>query len=176
MKNISILIIGLLLTMYTGTASPQGRSDNPRDIPANQAGNNAVKVLSSPELYQLSLNLVTEFNKLNPSAGISLDQFDNNKIQSAEHLSLVSDQNTGSVNDQLKWKMVIGREVVVPVVNAGNPMLGLLYTDGISPQGFAQLFREPSKMKWSSIVSNGQNAPIQLIIPDNKEIISCLGN
>jgi glycine cleavage system H lipoate-binding protein/ABC-type phosphate transport system substrate-binding protein len=175
MKNISILIIGLSLTMYTGTAFPQSRSDNPKDIPANQVGNDAVKVMSSPELYQLSLKLVNEFNKLNPAAGISLDQFGYNKIQPVEHLSLVSDQNTGSVNDQLKWKMVIGRDVVVPVVNARNPMLGLLYTHGISPQGFAQLFREPSKMKWSSIVSNGQNAPIQLVIPDNKEIIACLG-
>jgi glycine cleavage system H lipoate-binding protein/ABC-type phosphate transport system substrate-binding protein len=175
MKNISILIIGLSLTLYAGTAFPQSRSDNPKDIPANQAGNNAVKVLSSPELYQLSLNLVNEFNKLNPSAAISLDRFGDNQVQSVEHLSLVSEQYTGSVNDPVKWKMVIGRDVVVPVINARNPMLSLLYTHGISSQRFAQLFREPSKMKWSSIVSDGQNAPIQLIIPDNKEIIACLG-
>ena len=175
MKNISILIIWLSLTMYTGTICAQGRSDNPKDIPANQAGNNAVKVLSSPDLYPLSLNLVNEFNKMNPSAGISLDQIGDNKTQPVEYLSLVSDQNKGSVNDQLKWKMVIGREVVVPVVNARNPMLGLLYTHGISPQKFAQLIREPSKMNWSSIVANGQMESIQLIIPDNKEIISCLG-
>ncbi len=174
MKNISILLTGLSLIMYFGAASAQSWSGNPENAPAIQSGTNAVKVSSSPELYQLALIWADNFSQSNPTVKVNLDQINGNANQSADYLRLVTDQNTGILTDQSLWKMVIGRDVIVPVVNANNPMLNLLYKQGISRERFSLLFNDPSERNWSSILIQGQNVQMQFIFPDNNGIISGL--
>jgi glycine cleavage system H lipoate-binding protein len=70
--------------------------------------------------------------------------------------------------------MVIGRDIIVPIVNARNPMLNLLYQQGISPLKFALLFNDSSKRNWGAIVPNGQNVPVQIYVQDNGKILSLL--
>ncbi len=175
MKNISILLIGLSLTMYIGTAFAQSRSDNPTKEPATQSGTQSVKVTSSPELYQLAQDWVNDYKKLNPSVNIVIDRVGDSNEKNIDHLTLVSDPNSLIGFDQSNWQMVIGRDVIVPVVNVRNPMLDLIYKHGISAQKFSFLFNETTKRNWAAMLPDGLNAQVQLFVADNKEIISALG-
>ena len=176
MKNLSILLIGLSFTMLVSTAFSQSRPDNSKTVPANQVVANEVKVTSSPELYHLAQGWVNDFSKSDPSVTISLDKIMGSEAMNIDHLTLVTDQNDKVVYDQSNWRMIIGRDVIVPIMNAKNPMLNLLYQKGISQKKFAQMFNDPSSRNWAAMVKEGQSVQMQLFIPDNKEILTVLGD
>ena len=175
MKNISLLLIGLSLLMFGTTAFSLNSYDNPKEIPTVQSGTKIMNVSSSPELYTLAIFWTKEFSKSNSSIKISLDQNLVSKSQTIGNLSLVSDENHLLLDNQSNWKMVIGRDVIVPIVNSGNPMLNGLNQQGVSPAEFSVLFNDPSKRNWSSVLNNGLNSTIVLWLPENEEIISGIG-
>jgi glycine cleavage system H lipoate-binding protein/ABC-type phosphate transport system substrate-binding protein len=172
MKNISLLLIGLSLLMCGTTAFSQNSSDIPKEVPTVQSGAKIINVSSSPELYKLAVNWVKEFNQSNPSSKISLDQNLNPKSLTINNLTLVSDESRVLINNQSCWKMVIGRDVIVPIVNSGNPMLNILNQQGISQDEFSMLFNDPSKRNWSALVNGGLNTPVVLWLPENEDVMA----
>ena len=174
MKNISILLIGLSLLIFGHSALAVSSPDNPKELPAIQSGSQTMNVSTSPELYNLVVNWVNDYEKSDPSMKISVDKISDAKKQSISHLNFIADESTWMVNDKSNWKMVVGRDVIVPVVNAKNPMLNLLHQQGISPEKFALLFNDPAKRNWSAVVPNGKNISVQFYIPNNEEIKSSL--
>ena len=170
MKNISILLIGLSLLIFGHSTLAVGNPDNPKELPTTQSGSKTINVSTSPELYNLAMNWVNEYEKFNPSVKILVAKMEGLNAQSTSRLSFFVDENNRMVIDNSNWKMVVGRDVIVPVVNAKNPMLNLLHQQGISPVKFALLFDNPAKRNWSAIVQNGQNVSLQFYIPNNEEI------
>jgi glycine cleavage system H lipoate-binding protein/ABC-type phosphate transport system substrate-binding protein len=174
MKNISILLIGLSLLMQVKSAYCQTKPGNPREVSTSKSGAKEVVLNCPPELYPLAIDWVEGFNKSNGSMKISLDQASNAKSQNAEGLSIVSDQSETVGNTGSGWKMVIGRDIIVPIVNARNPLIAKLNQQGISAEKFSLLIRESDKSNWSLLVSAAQSAKVNLYIPNNEEIKSCL--
>jgi glycine cleavage system H lipoate-binding protein/ABC-type phosphate transport system substrate-binding protein len=174
MKNISFLLIGLSLLMQLKSAYCQTRSGNPQEVSTSNSGTKEVVLNCPPELYPLAIDWVEGFNKSNGSMKINLDQASNAKPQSAEGLSIVSDQSETVGNTNSGWRMVIGRDIIVPIVNARNPMITQLNQQGISAEKFSLLIRESDKRNWSLLVSAAQSAKINLYIPNNEDIKSCL--
>ncbi|HEY5510313.1 MAG TPA: hypothetical protein VIK10_04715 [Prolixibacteraceae bacterium] len=172
MKNFSLLLIGLSLLMCDTTTFSQNRSDNPKEVPIVQSEAKIIHVSSSSELYNLAEYWVKEFCQSNPSTKISLDQNLNQKSLTINNLSLVSDENKALINNPSCWKMVVGRDVIVPIVNSGNPMLNILNQQGISQDEFSRLLNDPSKRNWSAVVNNGLNTPIVLWLPENEEVMA----
>lgn len=172
MKNFSLLLIGLSLLMCGNTAFSLSKADNPKEVQTVQSGTKIINVSSTPELYQLAVNWVSEFSKSNPSTRINLDQKLEPKAQTVNNLSLASDDNSAMVNSQSNWKMVIGRDVIVPIINSGNPMITILNQQGVSQSKFSMLFRDPAKRNWSALLNNGLNTNIVVWVPDNEQIIN----
>lgn len=170
MKNFSQLLIGLSLLMFGTTSFSQSRTDNPQSVPAIQSGGETVKVASSPELYSLVTNWVTDFSQSNPQAKIELTRTNDAIAQLPGNLSLLSDESLNASNDQSAWRMVIGRDVVVPIMNAKNPMLDLVNQQGISSKKFASLLTQVGPKNWSAILKGGQDAGLQLIIPNDPTV------
>ncbi len=175
MKNTLILLIGLsLLTVGHSATLAVNSPDHPNELSATQSGSKKMSVSTSPELYNLTVNWVNDYEKSNPSMKIFVDKIESCKAQPAGHLNFFVDKNNCTVNDQSNWKLVVGRDVIVPIVNGKNPMLNLLHQQGISPVKFALLLSDPAKRNWSAVVQNGQNIPVQFYIPNNEEIKSSL--
>lgn len=172
MKNYSLLLIGLSLLMWGNSAFSLNRADDPKEVQTVQSGSKIMNVSSSPELYHLAVNWVSDFSKSNPSTRINLDQNLVPKAQTVTNLCIASDDNSELINSQTNWKMVIGREVIVPIVNSGNPMLNILNQQGISQEEFSLLFTNPVKRNWSDLLNNGLNANMVVFIPENDEVIS----
>ena len=174
MKNILILLIGLSLLIFGHSTLAVGSPGNPEELHATQSGSKTINVSTSSELYNLAVNWVNDYEKSDSSVKISIDKISDVKEQSISHLSFFVDENNRMLNDNSNWKMAVGRDVIVPVVNAKNPMLNLLHQQGISPVKFALLLSDPAKRNWSAIVLNGQDVPVQFYIPHNEEIQSSL--
>lgn len=174
MKKITILLVGMSLLICNQLAFSLNKADNPGKVPAFQSDVQAVEVSGSSELLILAQNWVNNFNSANPSAKIKLDQLIEEKSQTLDHLSFISEKKSAGINSQFNWKMVVGRDVIVPVVNAKNPMMGRLQQTGISSAKFAELLNDPDKRSWAVCLTNGQNTPVNIYVSDDEGVKSGL--
>ena len=176
MKNLSILVIGLSLLICNVKAIALNSSDNTGKATLVKNGTTAFKVSSSQELFHLAQTWVSEFKQANPSVEISLDQLQPVAAMASNHLGLISGSETDILNNLSNWTMVVGRDVIVPIINVKNPMFSSLHQFGISPDKMAQLLKEGEKANWSAIVSNGQNVSVQLYLSNDEVVKSALVN
>ena len=167
MKNILLLISGLLVIFCCETGFAITVSDDqPKSKP--QPKGNALIITSSPELSDLTSNWVREFTRLNPAVNITIGNFNGN--EAGNNLSFISDEYREAVNDETKWKMIIGHDAIVPVINSKNPMLEEIWLQGVSSGVFSELISDPDKMNWASIIDGGENAEVKFYMIDNEYV------
>ena len=174
MKHISILFVGLSLLIFNQLAYSLNRSDLPGTTPVVHAGTAAIQILSSPGVFPLAQNWANDYNRSNPSAKISVDQVNFSQPIKVDRLCLIAGTNSMLADSQSNWKMVVGRDVIVPVINAKNAMLNLLIQSGFSSGKFAGLFKGTDIKNWSDCVTDGQKVAVQLYVPNDRDLISGL--
>ncbi len=157
MKYLSTLIIGVLLLM----------SETQLKASSDLSSGDTLKVFSSPELSDITNKWVSEFMKSNPGLSISVAQAKEKNIQ-AGNIVFTSDNNSGNNT----WNMIIGHDVIVPVINSKNPMLIEIARQGISSEEFIKLFKNKGKESWASLLNNGQSNAATLYMIDNMSVIS----
>jgi len=162
MKNMFIIIAGLLLLAST-SADSNARSAG-EGIPADQS----ITVVCSPDLTGLATQWAAEYASLNPEmeikvmeseAGLTADA-----ISSGAFLGLVTDKylKAGYSNDLLK--MTLGRDVVIPVMNANNPFREEIYARGITAELLATLGETPRVLTWGTFLGDEKSSPISVYI------------
>jgi glycine cleavage system H lipoate-binding protein len=57
-----------------------------------------------------------------------------------------------TITDETTWKMVIGRDVLVPVINSKNPLLKFINEKGISAANMEKAFSQPGNMQWGTLL------------------------
>ncbi len=176
MKTFSFFIIGLSLLFFCDKGLCNSNADGQTGSPSNSSAVNTLNVLSSPELNNLATNWAVEFGKANPNLKVTIKDLTKNQAIESNTLSFISDLNQELIDDETKWKMVIGRDAVVPIINAKNPLLNEIYRLGISTEKLAQLLVNPEKQNWKSLVSSDQNSPIHYYIVDNPAIKTAVHN
>jgi glycine cleavage system H lipoate-binding protein/ABC-type phosphate transport system substrate-binding protein len=176
MKTISIFIIGLSLLVYCTSVWSNTTFDKQRGVQPNYSGVNTLNIVSSPELKSLTTNWVSEYVGLNPDLKISTRNITDNQATLSSELSFISDKNSDLITDGTNWIMVIGRDAVVPIINAKNPMLKEIYRQGVSPEELALILTEQKKQNWMSLISGGQNSPIHYYVIDNNAIKTAISN
>ena len=145
MKTFSFFIIGLSLLFFCNKGLCNANTDGQTGSPNNTSAANTFNILSSPELNKLATNWADEFGKVNPNLKIAVKDLPENQATDGYSLSFISDQNQELINDETTWKIVIGRDAVVPIINAKNPLMTEVYQQGISAEKMAQLLANPKK-------------------------------
>jgi glycine cleavage system H lipoate-binding protein/ABC-type phosphate transport system substrate-binding protein len=155
MKRTIILLISLLLLNYSKINSTE--SENEIII----SHEDSLGVLCTPDLFKLTNIWAIEYNRLYPQIKIKVISVSDTKMAD----KLITDGNIGFVsndyysgfNNQSLWKVVVGRDVIVPVVSSKNPLIDEINTKGISPQEFVKLFENPDTQNWGTIMETKLN-------------------
>ncbi|MFC2117434.1 hypothetical protein ACFLSY_02165 [Bacteroidota bacterium] len=168
MKNTILLFIGLLLLICSFSAGKE-RSKN------KISHQDSISIYSTPELYNLTRMWTDEFCSLNPDVKIEVINATvssmTNILIKGRDLCFSSNGNYSLVNDGLIWKEVVGRDVIVPIININNPFLDEINQLGISSEELAQIFKNPEMQNWGTLLNNGQNVPVNYYMI-NDEIIN----
>ena len=172
MKTISFIIVGLSLILLCNIGFCKGNTDIKATLKPVTQVEKAMTVMSSPELYDLTSNWAIQYGQLNPSVKINVVK--GTEKPSVNTLNFVSEIYPELNNNGGDWKMVIGKDVIVPVINAKNPMLKEIYDQGISTQTFSQFFAEPLKQNWASLIKDGLNSRINFYLIDNEAFIGSI--
>jgi glycine cleavage system H lipoate-binding protein/ABC-type phosphate transport system substrate-binding protein len=168
MKNFVILFSCLLLLYCSNISGQEVVTNN------NQSKENSLQILSSPDLYNLTQNWVNEYSRLNPALKIKVINFTDSKVENMVNAGadfcIISDEYNTALNNKSNWNMVIGHDVIVPIINSKNPFLVSIYQQGISPDDFAQMFKNPENQKWSNLVEKSENVPVNYYQINNESI------
>lgn len=157
MKRAITLLISLLLMNYSNLSSKDSVTAN------NPSPGDSIRVLSTPDLYNLSIKWANEYKRLYPETKIKVISVSDTKM--AENLiekgniGFVSGEYYAGFENESIWKIVVARDVIVPVINSKNPFSEEIYLHGISPEAFVSFFNNPDSSKWGTLLKNKQNSP-----------------
>jgi len=157
MKPTVILLISLLLMNYSNLSSKEKVTENilfPED---------SIRVLSTPDLYSLSAKWAEEYNRLYPDMKIRIVNVSDSKMADKHmaegNIGFVSNDYYKGFNSQSLWRVVVGRDVIVPVINSKNPFSDEIYKKGVSPQTFARFFENADSANWGTLLKNRNMKP-----------------
>lgn len=157
MKTRICLLIGLILLNYSISNSKEVTSGN---TPTQQG---SFDVFTSPDLYNLTMTWVNEYGSLNPNLKINVVKVANNEIagrlNAREGIGFIGDDTYDALDNQSVWNMVVGRDVIVPVMNAANPFRDKIYQEGITPEKLALILENPEKQNWGMLLDKVQINP-----------------
>src|SRR5659263_404309 len=177
MKTRICLIIGLLLLNYSILDS---KEVTPGNAPTPQG---SLDVFTSPDLYNLTMTWVNEYGSLNPNLKINVVKAANNEISdrlnTKEGIGFIADDTYNTLNNQSVWNMVVGRDVIVPVMNAANPFRDEIYRKGITPAGLARILKNQETQSWGMLVGNTKSIrdlPVHFYIMNDPSTLAGVAN
>jgi glycine cleavage system H lipoate-binding protein/ABC-type phosphate transport system substrate-binding protein len=170
MKTRAIFLIGLLLlNCYTAISKD---SENTKS--AAPAG--TISLVASPDLYNLVARWASEFHRLNPAVNFNISKSsvgnDAGKSGLSSGLGFVTGDASAIMNSQPFWNIVVGRDVIVPVMNAKNPYINEICRKGVTAEEFSKLAETPDKQNWGLFAGNGQATPLHWYVTEDASIKS----
>jgi len=169
MKNIVLALIGVLVLDSSGLYSEKVETKN------NLSQEGSINVLSTPELYNLTTKWANEYSRLHPELKINVisdkDANTTSLHEADANFGFISGDHTIAPDDEILWKMAVGRDVIVPITGSKNPFLQEIFQCGISSEQFAWIFNNPEKRIWGNILSNEQNIPVHLYVINDESVI-----
>lgn len=168
MKNISVIIAGLSFFLLSMTGMYNTTHGSPTQDQKPEVATGVINLASTQELNSLANSWANEFGKLNPSVSIQVSDL-MKQPAGANQISLITNEDPRAGDEQL-WKMTVGRDAIVFIINANNPMLKEIYSQGISPNELAVILSNPAESNWEKVIANGLNAPITIYSVDSEPI------
>jgi glycine cleavage system H lipoate-binding protein/ABC-type phosphate transport system substrate-binding protein len=169
MKKFSYIITGLMLLFFC-SSSINAAVASPDELPSSQSQETSLRVVSSPELMRLTTNWVNEYKKLQPDAGIQVSELPASDFTLSDQLVFVTGESRKSITGQTGFEMAVGRDAIVPVINARNPFMAQIRELGLTADKLAQLFSVNASQNWE-IVSNELKSPMKVSLIENSEIM-----
>jgi glycine cleavage system H lipoate-binding protein len=164
MKTTIFFCIGILLQLYSGSVSCREVTEK-----GSTSSQEVIQVMSTPDLHELVSKWVHEYSSLNPEVKINIIQGnpDNTFLKGDENIGFISNDPASVISFNDNWNMAVGREVIVPVINAGNPLLSEILKTGISQPSFARIIGNMDKKSWGTLVASGNKIPVHLYMVDD---------
>jgi len=171
MKNLIYLLIGLLMLNCSN-------QNNKKEIKSNLSLENSINVYCTQDLNLITSKWAKEFCLLNPNLKIEVINV-SESITTANigrSLHFISNEIYSELNDDSLRKIIVGRDVVVPIINSRNPFLDKIYQQGVSSEELAKIFRKTEMQKWATLLKIGQNAPVHYYMTNDESINSEVAN
>ncbi|MFA5972262.1 MAG: hypothetical protein WC780_07925 [Lentimicrobiaceae bacterium] len=170
MKTKILSFIGLLLLLFCSSAISQDITDK------NASPQKMTFTIScTPDLYSMTNQWVSEYNRVNPDVRIEVINLAGKSFDKGAdvNLNFISTNKSGAaINNETNWKILVGRDVTVPFINAANPYLNELVKQGVSQEKFNQLFNNPDKQNWGTLIAEGQNTAVHIYMVNDETVMA----
>lgn len=165
MKRVIAIITSLLL-LQGAILNVQAQSEN------RPVGNTVtLTVAAAPEIGNLAESWVNGYLSENPGRVVSL-------LSSAEagHADLRFFSATPADIDGMKgeWKVVVARDILVPVTSTANPFIDAVMARGIDPQMFGTLLTANTVLNWGELLESNGTLPVTVGIPADEAAVGAL--
>ena len=141
-----------------------------------QSAGNSIIVQTSPTLFSLTSHWAAEFNKINPGTKIEIKQNSNADQPKEGNLSFLSDENIRESQNSSSWKMVLGRDAIIPVFNPANPFMKEIGLRGITPGDLSGMLKNQESHNWGILLNNSANVPVHLFMISDESVQKVLAS
>jgi glycine cleavage system H lipoate-binding protein/ABC-type phosphate transport system substrate-binding protein len=133
-----------------------------------------LRITSTPDIYALASSWADEYSSLTPGLNVKVIKASDN-IQAEEligrgMLGFVTARNYSRTGNKSEWHTIVGRDVIVPVININNPALEEIRRLGISSEELIKLINS-NGLSWSSVIPSSKNIPVNYYW-SNEETVS----
>lgn len=161
MKYAIVFLISFLLLNNSTKATISEETAN------GSSDDNPISIYCSPDLYKLTTIWANEYCKLSPGTEIKVivaTQKANGKYNMENGLGFISGDYPDMLNGKM-WKMVVGRDIAIPVFNNKNPLSKEIYRKGISLEDLSGLLN--GRKKWGDLLHTSNDTPVTLYVDEN---------
>lgn len=173
MKNKIFLCIGLLLLTF----ALKGSNDEAK-FKLSLKG--SISVFSTPDLFNLTTNWADEFCNLNPNVKIKVNKVTENFMADIlnvrKSLGFISSDHFSVLDIEPRWDIVIGRDVIVPIISSKNPFIEEINQQGISSEEFAVFFKNHKMQQWGTLLNITQNASVNYYMVKDESVNSVVAD
>ncbi len=127
----------------------------------------ALQLMCSPELTVLANDLADQYMQNKEGVSIQVSEIPENEgsvLLNEGTIALVKKGSLPGMNDEQLFRMVVGRHVIVPVMNINHPQKDLILQKGITPDQFATIYSSPG-MTWGSVLGIEGKNPVRAYLP-----------
>ena len=171
MKTRIFLIVAFLLLNCLYSKSKEASSGG------SDALSGSINVTTSPELYDLTMKWANEYSRLNPTQKITVSKASENTVSEmirSGELGIVSEEFYHKLNNSSTQSMVVGRDVIVPVMSSKNPLLNEICLKGITTKELSQIISNPENKSWGDLFGGAQKTPIHFYTASDQSAASVL--
>ncbi len=173
MKNLIIPLCLLILPLPVHTTSNVG-SNNPNTITED-----SLCIWCCPDLYELANTWISSYASMNPGLLTNLQIIQpgmiGNTISGSGNIGLITKDYLPLSSGISNWKMSVGRDILVTVINAENPFLNDIYTNGISVEKFNAAYAGEADPTWGTLLGDQHvNIPVNSYCLGVENMQSCL--
>ena len=140
----------------------------------------SLKVVATPDLYNLTMKWATEYNRLFPGVNIKIINAAGQKragdLIKDGSIGFVSSESYPELKDGSLWKVIVGRDVVVPVINAKNPFLEEINKHGISPEVLSLFVKNGDYRNWGDLLKNNEKQKVDYYCLNDKAALKNLSD
>lgn len=165
MKKFIYLLAGMLC-FYLMTTSSQATPHKEKAPTAE-----TIHILCSPDIYPVVQQWGSGFSQMNSDFECSIEMLNVSDTEATvsndANLSFISQQYFESAPGDASWKVTIGRDVLIPVINSENPLMSQFKENGIKISDLAEMLHNPDELNWLAN-ANGETISLHYYL-NNKE-------
>jgi glycine cleavage system H lipoate-binding protein/ABC-type phosphate transport system substrate-binding protein len=139
-----------------------------------------ISIYTSPETSGLVESWTSAFTGFKPEVNFQTIYTDisevGKKVSGENAVGIFIKTPETVVSGNAAWQMVVGRNVIVAIINKENPYAETLYKSGVSANNFSELLKSDKTRNWNQLISNQQNAPLKLYFQDTPGIEMSVSN
>ena len=173
-KTLLSIILFILLITYSSLTSKTAAAANEPSLQGN------LTVYSVPSLRDLAYQWTGEYTKQNPGLKIDVRVIPEavlfNNLKTSGGLGLVYNETPAPSNQDQIWKVIIGRNVIVPAISSKNPFLDEISKQGISPALLSKSLENPATQQWGTFLKGEQKIPVHFYILNDVSVKSGLSD
>jgi glycine cleavage system H lipoate-binding protein/ABC-type phosphate transport system substrate-binding protein len=126
----------------------------------NQKGENTLNVFVTPGLYDLTVKWADEYASINPKLKIHVIQDNNfNGILNTREGMGFTDDESWIAHNPANWNMIVGRDIIVPVMNKNNPFRDKIIAEGITAESLNKILNKRKNQNQLMLNDKRQNEP-----------------
>lgn len=134
------------------------------------SGKKSITVFCTPELNNITSEWASGFSMLNPEYKIEVKNADKSLTgidpDFRSNLFFIPGEQKLFTKGADLWKMKVGRDVIVPLINSKNPCIKDIYAQGISIEQISRLLTDPSQRSWRNVLNIQSDALINIYVSE----------
>lgn len=169
MKKIVCVLIGVILISCFSSGMPEsdGKSVTGDSLIIYSTQEYSTLVQKWAEMYGEAFPGMAVNVAVVPAAGIL------SGLQKGGSIAFLPGESADQTTDpDATLRMVVARNIIIPVINPENPFLTEIQSKGISPGKLAGILKNGDRHTWGELLGGGQTEPVKLFYVDEASVIS----